>query len=509
MADEIEFKLVFPPQAAARVLAWPGWRAIKQGRARRRELLSIYFDTPDRRLAQAHAALRIRRDGARWIQTLKAGGGALAGLHTRSEYEWRIGGPALDAARLAALPLAGDLQKIAWRDVGPVFQTRFERTAFDVVLEGDTRAEVALDIGRIEASARHAPIHELEIELRTGQADALFALVRTLAVELPLRLEVQSKAERGEALAQRRALRPVKAQGVDIHADLGVRTAAQAILADCVAQWQANEAGFLLRADPEFLHQMRVGLRRLRVALACFRGCFAPEALEALKAELRWLGAALGPARDWDVWSTQRLPEIASSLPALQGLDELRARSRAAQRHARATARAAVRSPRYTLLLLELGCLIRALPRQSEAAATAPGTELLRDWAERLLDKRHAKVRDPAVVDSSALHELRIAAKRLRYAAEFFVSLGRRKRAARYVRGLARLQSVLGAINDAAIGRGLLHRLAAAEWTAPGAPAVPATTVAAIDGWLAGQTLARGETLAQAWRDWHDCPKFW
>lgn len=529
LSIERELKLSFPPQALRAVRTSPQLGALKQGRGRTSELVSTYYDTRTRQLERAGVALRLRADGRRWTQTLKSAGTATGAMHERSEFEWTIAGPALELAHLAATPLAKLLSDIDARALQPALTTRFTRTTF-VIAGGELRAEVAIDHGAIEAGTRRAPINEIELELQQGPVTALYDVAITLASALPLRPEFASKAERGFALRDRLPLRPRRAQAIELRAGESISDAAQRIIGACLTLMQANERGFLTRTDVEFLHQMRVGMRRLRVALACFRELLDPAELEAIKTELRWLGSQLGPARDWDVWATETLPAIARQLAADLPVDALLQGSRAQQRKARATARAAVQSTRYVLLLLRIGRAVAAI-EVAPSEATDPPLTLSR-FATRLLNKRHrALLRyiepradageqaeppaqgrltvgisndPPGTLPANALHAARIAAKKLRYCAEFFGSLHKPKRVRRFTRSLAALQDCLGALNDASVARSLLARLAAAypERYDPAA-------LARIEGWLAGNTSARLDALPAAWRAWLEHKRYW
>lgn len=218
MAQEIELKLAVPDAAAAAALvAWLDANARAVGQS---HLLNVYFDTPAHELAQARAALRLRRDGARWLQTLKTAGRSEAGLATRNEWETEVAGEALEPARLPAEaralldPLAGRLQA--------VFRTDFVRRTWRLRCpltgggEGQIEAEIeaALDAGEIAAVTRdgttrtsaHETIHELELEWLSGDPSYAAATLRALGERLgtvaALTPSDRSKAARGYALAR-------------------------------------------------------------------------------------------------------------------------------------------------------------------------------------------------------------------------------------------------------------------------------------------------------------------
>ncbi len=402
----------------------------------------------------------------------------------------------------------------------PVFRTDFDRAARLVSFPDGTAAELALDHGEIRAGSRTAPISEAEIELKTGDAQRLFELARELARDVPLRLGHATKAERGYALAGAAAAPPRKARPVMLAHGLSAGAGLRRIAAACIAQMQANEAGLLEGRDPEYLHQFRVGLRRLRSALDVVGMAVGKEAIAPLAEELRWLGAALGPARDWDVFTAETLTRLGARVRGLRR--SCRRSSRAARTIRRAhgeAARDAVSSPRYTVLLLALGESfarddLAGLKRPQAGDTAGPEAEASKlsapvgDFAASVLDKRHRRLRkrggDVPDAPAGERHRVRIDAKRLRYAAEFFASLYPPKRVRRYVDALEDLQDILGALNDAAVAERLLQEAAAAG-PEPVAPRVDGL----VCGWIAasaGHELAR---YPRAWREFEDAKPFW
>jgi len=268
---EIELKLLLPPERLQTVPDLELLRPLTLGAPHVERLHTRYYDTPACVLAGAGVALRIRRAGEAWIQTLKGGGRSAGGLHERFEREWRLAQPELDLAVLADTPYAQLFADAALRaSLQPVFETEFERTALQLRFPDGTRAELALDRGEVRAGGKSEPISEIEIELIEGDADRLYELALALCERLPVRLGHVSKAERGNALASGR-VRPPARFDARLEADM---TAAQALgrlgLA-CLVQLQANEEGVLAGADAQYLHQYRLALRRLRRVMALFR----------------------------------------------------------------------------------------------------------------------------------------------------------------------------------------------------------------------------------------------
>lgn len=530
---EIELKLGFPLAARARLETHPALVAARVTEPVRRLLVSTYHDTPDQALRRAGAALRIRRDNRRWIQTFKRAGTAIGGLHAREEAEWIVPTDALDPAPLAPhlAALAPDAEPpIDVRRLRPVFTTRFRRTAFDVDLDG-TRAEVAIDIGGVTARGRTEPICEIEIELKSGDPLRLFDLAMVLAADIPFTVRMPSKAERGYALGRRVAAAPVDVQVLEIDRRTPARTAAALVVAACLDQMQANAAGAATREDPEFLHQFRVGARRLRVALAALPA-LAPHVdaarVEPIVADLRWLFGEIGPARDADVWSTEVLPRMVDAFTDPDAMAALVRASNALRRQDRSRARAALGDARHVVLQLRVGQLVAALgapvvepaPGASGGAAavaaetggdapvttTTKSEPTLADLLPASLARRRKRLRrnDPVDGTPEARHAVRIAAKKLRYTIELFAGdVGRKGRRRRLLRRVKALQAMLGDANDAAVAMGRLDRIAAA----PRAP--DAAVIATARGWLVGYATGRLAPLAEARRRVARARRFW
>lgn len=222
----------------------------------------------------------------------------------------------------------------------------------------------------------------------------------------------------------------------------------------------------LVRAgEPDSVHAMRVALRRLRSALATWRPLLDRDLTEPLRAELRWLADQLGGARDAEVTHARlrdaavRQRREALRGPVLERLDaDLRERTAAAHE----AAVTALRSDRHRALLDALTRLAADPPLTERADAPAgevlPG-RVRREW-KRLKRRVSAAedVDDPAE-RAALLHEVRKAAKRLRYAAEPLVGLYGRD-ARRLVRAAKRVQSALGEHHDAVVARAHLGEAA-------------------------------------------------
>lgn len=452
---EIELKLALPQHQAAAFLKR---MARRRSEPVRQNLVTRYFDTPDFALSAQGVALRVRRVGRRWLQTLKTEGERQGGLSRRAEYEMPVsrGGPDWSRFPVEALALVPESLRA---QLLPVFETRFHRTTWLIRGTAGAQIEVSVDVGEVRAGERTQPIHEIELELKAGQPDALYALALEWAGQFDFLPFDVSKAERGVRLAHGEDTAPVKSVSLVLDRFMSVEEGFATICQACLAQFQANLPGVLASDDIEYVHQARVALRRLRAALRLNRkACALPD---ELMDGLRALAAALGPARDWDVLCVETLPAIAPHHPdsdawqrGLVALESHRAEVRAAMQAALVQAH-----PGAWLLALQRWLQQhgwRAVPEAQRFVQLSP----LDKWARRALQKGHRPIvrgaRDFAQLQPLQRHALRIAIKRQRYAAEFFQTLFSGPRQLRYLTVLRDAQDSLGRANDAHVAWGLL-----------------------------------------------------
>ena len=158
---------------------------------------NTYYDTPDGDLNRQKIALRIRKLGDRHIQTLKTRGEFVDGAHRRQEWEWPLIGTTLNMGLIADTPVG---QSVNLARLQPVFETNFQRRVV-MIEQGESLVEVAIDSGEIVADGQSRPLSEVEFELKAGDASLLLAWARRLADEVPVFLNLVSKAEQGYYLA--------------------------------------------------------------------------------------------------------------------------------------------------------------------------------------------------------------------------------------------------------------------------------------------------------------------
>lgn len=476
MGMEIELKLAVAAKDVPRLRRHALFRTAKPVRNR---LYTIYFDTPEFDLYRRGVAFRLRRVGYHWVQTVKVAARSTGTLSARPEWEVQIAGnrPDLEVLPGEARAHLGDL---AGR-LAPCFETAFQRTTW--LLE-DARGgvEVALDQGEIRAGERSLPISEIEFELKAGDSAALFQTARTLLAAVPLGLEPRSKALRGYALAGARQSGPCKAITSDIDRHLSAPEAWQRMLATSLTQFTANVPGLLEDGeDPEYVHQLRVAVRRLRAVLGL--GRLAGLEPAQWRDDFTWLMGELSPARDWDVLATETLPRVRAGLAAPEGIDALADAVDMARAKANARVRQALTSGRLVSAVLAAEADLW-LERDA-------GVDVM-TWARGALNRRYKQLRKAgrgfARLDAAERHRLRIAAKRLRYAAEGFLPLFGAK-AERYVGRIAELQDALGVANDITVAHGLLSGLVRSRREAQAA--------GIVEGYLACEARQRGQATAE------------
>lgn len=199
MALEQEIKLVVIGDGELDITTLP-LIGYQQGEINSTHLISVYFDTPDFKLMQLGLGLRLRFDGQHWLQTVKEAGQVTNGLHQRQEWEHELAGKAFDLSLLRQTPLQSVIDdKALWPTVSPIFTTDFTRQ-YCLITATDTAIELAYDRGRVYSTEREAPIHELELELKSGDVSALTALAQSLSAAEPLQANDCSKAKLGYGL---------------------------------------------------------------------------------------------------------------------------------------------------------------------------------------------------------------------------------------------------------------------------------------------------------------------
>ncbi|WP_230532670.1 CYTH and CHAD domain-containing protein [Microvirga roseola] len=461
---EIELKLEIASGEADALLAHPVLVEARSKNSQGGALHAVYFDTDDHALRRKGISLRIRRENGKSVQTIKAEGSHRGVAMDRGEWETLVDGE-LDLAAATGTPLEAFVSDASVRgNIKPVFTVETERRAFEAELDG-ALIEVALDRAKASADEQAVAFSEIELELREGAPAALFALARHLSEAAPLRLSTVAKSERGYRLLENGAVRPFRAEKVELDRNATCAEAFQVIARSCLSQMVRNEDLVRQTQESAALHQMRVGLRRLRAAMSLFKNQLLtdPESA-AIKDNLRWAGQALGTARDLDVF-LERLRSMDDAGHDGTQVEEVEQRRAQAYRELLET----LESRRFMDVVLQAAAWIEA---GAWAVSDDPGLEEARerparDFAAGELSRRFKRIcklgRNLRELSDEERHELRIRIKKLRYGAEFFASLfpsGKAQKRRKKLSGvLEDLQEMLGELNDLAVGGSLAPSL--------------------------------------------------
>ncbi len=467
---EIEFKFQVPSERLEAVQS-----DLRSAKVTPMRMQARYFDTADGALAARGVVLRLRKEGRRWVQTAKAPG--KGPLH-RLEHEFELDAaeamaPKPDARRHEGSPVGNLLDELL--DGGKA--TLVETFATDIrrlvrhERVGDTTVELALDVGEVVAKAnrgrsiRSSPVCELELELVEGSVADLVTLARQWSGRHHLWLSTLSKDGRGKRLlASSEEVVAVKAAPPQYPAGKVAGVEVQrTVVAACLAQILPNASELAAGSeDPHIVHQLRVGIRRLRTALRELRVLDGSSFDAEWEAPLVEVFRALGARRDRELLLATVQPRLRElGAPPIEVPDDESKPISVGE---------AVRSPAFQSALVSLIGFAAAF--DSGTAANAGDTT--RRLAKRL-NKLHRQVvqdgRRFEALASDEQHRVRKRLKRLRYLAEFVAPLFGNRKTERYIAELTPAQDALGEFNDAVVAIETYRAAAAHEpnaWFAVG-----------------------------------------
>jgi inorganic triphosphatase YgiF len=453
MPRELELKMDLDIAAMRQISEWLLKRRNTTGVAQ--QLRTVYFDTNDFALRRSGISLRVRKAGDNYLQTIKLAESGGAGYFDRPEWETKVSSfhPDLAAARKTGLKpfRIKHLSKL----IATAFEIRTRRTTY-AISDGGARLELALDEGRVLGKGHGARFCELEIEVKQGKRDDLFRVARAIGRVAPLRLGFRTKADRGYAAIHANENGVFRAEKIDLRPKTRAEAAFRLIARDCLRQLVANVPA-TLEGNAEALHQMRVSIRRLRAGKSVFSELIRDRRLGKLKAEFRWISRILGTARDLDVLLDETLKQQPNGSPK-GGLPDIVRAFRVQRDEAYSDVSEALNSTRFRTLIFETLEWVECggWQRKRGALAIAQREQAIVTHAARELRRRYKKLTKAAAdfrkLDPAARHRVRIRAKKLRYAVEFFGSVfpGNKhaQRHATMLSSLKELQSRLGALND-------------------------------------------------------------
>lgn len=488
MSIEIELKLQLSPKTAKKLLGHPLLANIEPQKMR---LLNTYYDTPELDLHARRMAVRFRKKSEQWLLTVKSAEPASGGLAVRNEWETAATPGNFDFSHVDNAEFRAFLEQSSPR-FEAVFTTDFRRQIWHIPF-GESVIELAVDRGSIASGEKSAAICEIELELLSGKIEDIFGLTRQLQEQHELHPAIASKAERGYKLFLDTPLLPFKAKPATITAQMTPVEAFRNIALGCLEHFQRNEKGLKKGDSPEFVHQARVALRRLRSAIKLFAPVLPAEFVAAYGQTWQTLASALGEARNWDVFLDETLPPIQAAFPENGDIRRLRDEARRRSKAARRAASRILAVKEYPRLLVEFTAAVYAL------SDTLPLP--LQDFAEDRISSHARRARKLAVSHATQKpddrHRMRICFKKLRYTLEFFAPLLPPKPLQSYLATLSHLQDELGLINDQVTAEALIKDALAKKPSGP------------IHGWIAGRHALLVNQLPQALAAWLAQRTFW
>nr|WP_313426064.1 CYTH and CHAD domain-containing protein [Moraxella sp.] len=489
--------------------------------AQQQRLSAYYFDTPNQDLAKKGIALRIRFEDSQWVQTLKTAGDGVAKRVELNTVLSLTGTPdTLDVSSLvpdisliteptvvAQLTNIMPLDQLAQALTVQYF-TDVERTSRQIK-KNNSRIEIAYDIGKVgighlnsqkpanNHGSTQSDIHEIEFELIEGDPSDLIEVAKTWCKKYKLYLSTVTKAQRGSLLlANKQFAQPVKADLAVLQLHKGISQFAflQAVVNNCLVQILPN-ASAIAEGSPDgnLVHQLRVGIRRLRTALKHFK--FAPDYIDPnWLMVLKQTFSLLGEYRDKEILQIKTQPLLESvGAPHVEwstAVDIMPID--------------AVRANDFQILLLELIGFTHLPVPADNPKAKAPVAKKL----EKLFTAIAAASDKFASLDTDSQHGVRKDLKSLRYVSEFAAPLfasqtnGKKgKKATKlnaFLQYLEPAQDVLGEYNDNVVGHA--NYLEKAK-TDPNA-------LFAV-GWFSGREQASAEQCAVSLKTVKNAPKFW
>jgi inorganic triphosphatase YgiF len=503
MAVETELKLRITPEQLAKLKRHALLKAHSVTRPVTRRLYNIYYDTPKLDLHKSEMALRLRHAGRQWLQTLKGGGSVKAGLHQRNEWEVPVSGAALDFSAPQAAEWDEHLPQSLRKKLQPVFVTDFSRTSRMLLWQG-AQIELCLDQGEVSTEQHSTPICELELELKSGDPQQLFELALAILEIVPFELEVVSKAEQGYRLLSGYTEHPVKGVSPALARTDTLADVLKTLIWSCLQHFQNNLRGAMGSDDDEYLHQMRVALRRLRVVLRMAEKVSADEQLAGLSKDISALCVALGHIREWDVFIAQTVQPMCARMAGHAGLQALLATCERQRAACYAALRGEAQARELQRLMLRFAIWMNGQYWQQQAQTV----QQAQDFATRRLHKLAKRFAQSGqqlnTVDAARLHALRILAKKLRYSAEFFAALYDKQKARSFLAALSEVQEVLGQINDVAVAHRLLDELAA-----DASLAAHQEAVVLAKGWIAHDLSHQLSVLRKTIQRFNKQAAFW
>lgn len=448
MGTETEFKFAVRATAGAEMLEGFGSRT---GDPTHYE--TTYFDTDDFALKANEAELRLRRCNGAIVQTVKAETAA-ASAFTRLEHEITLSDPQLDMGHAREHLPAALKRLLAARSLKPQFRTSFDRLVH-VISEPTFLAEASLDIGYVGNESRQEPILEVEFELKSGDLDDYSAACLRFLDTVPVSLLIDSKSARGYRLASGTRPQAYFSRKSSVKRDVCLADAVLQIFRHGFSQFLRNHPAVTISGHPEAIHQMRIGMRRLRAALQSFRPVLELGDGAELFARMKRLFELLGDVRLADVFLEETIPGAVAAGLGNSLETVLRREVTAYRKRAYRKVQEQLTSTSFARLVVELNRWIesRRWLKSPKPGRASWAQKPVGDFAAKRIRKLHRKLlklghkaRTGTLDD---WHRARIAAKKLRYVGgPLFSALPGKANVKKLIKRLGKLQDTLGHLND-------------------------------------------------------------
>lgn len=474
-------------------------------------LKTAYFDTNDQSLHQEGLSLRVRYVEDSWIQTIKVGNGISSGVSNPFEIEDKLDKPYPDIQFVHDKKIRKKVKKlVAEEPVLKLFETNFHRSSQIAHGADGTEVEIAFDEGVVQTENRSKQICEAELELKTGSPKVLLYIAKKLFSHRAVKFSDISKAETGYELINNKnitTIEPLKANIPKFKKDCTLQDAVTFIYRSIANQIQKNWDFILLKDDPEGVHQLRVGLRRLRSAIKLFRPIIDTPSLREFDTQARDIGRGLAELRDIDVFLSDILEpaydarqDDLSFIALRKFLENLRISSLNKVREF-------LKDSKWSNFKLELALLPEILRTSQKKENLNAFNKPMKRFANNLLRKywksltRYKHNLDDMTIEE--FHELRKNLKTLRYSVEIFSSLYPQKNLQSFMKSLRILQNKFGFINDVT----LIEKIMTME--SKNSDALVQRAGGFLEGYYAQKNEKMRKSIKSEWNKFEKKPKFW
>jgi triphosphatase len=349
-----------------------------------------------------------------------------------------------------------------------------------------------LESPRVDRKSRRLrkPSHAAKAEYAVHR-DLSFPSRRDIERGTRTGIDLRSTSGRRDSLASGDKGIAVHAEAVELSNKMTAHQAFNVIAHSTLRHFSSN-AEAVRKLDGEAIHQMRVGLRRMRAAISLFDAILPASSSGKVKTELRWLTRELGPAREIDVFVKEQVKPLGRTNGPKRGIHAIEKQFFARHRQAFRRARNALETPRYRKLLIDVCEWLEMRTLNANAKSETSIGKFAAEAMHHRIRKARRQGRHLAGLSAVERHKLRIKIKKIRYAVDFFRNLYPAKAQAGLERlsgQLKKIQDALGALNDF-----IAHREIAVE----AALHAPRRARAFASGLLVGQERGASKTLLKA-----------